>query len=62
MNKGHSLTILVLAITLVAVSIALVSSDHAEAADHDIDLKFKDDEAVQMVRGRNPIAFNYTIC
>lgn len=61
MNKGHSLTVLVLAIALVAVGIALVSSDEAEAADHDINLKFKDDEIVQMARGLNPIAFNYTI-
>jgi len=61
MNKGHSVTVLVLAIALVTVGIALVSSDDAEAADNDIELIFKDDEAVQMARGRNPNVFNYTI-
>ncbi len=61
MNKVNNLTVLVLAIVLVAIGIVLVSSDDAEAADHDINLIFKDDVNVVMARGRNPLQFNYTI-
>jgi len=61
MNKAYSLTVLILAIALVVVAVALVSSDDAEAAQYDLRLQYKEDVKFKMANGRNPIQFNFTI-
>ncbi|UCC92587.1 MAG: hypothetical protein JSW25_07940, partial [Thermoplasmata archaeon] len=53
--------VLVLVFALVVVGVALVSADDAEAIQYDLRLRFKDDDPVQMSKGRNPIQFNYSI-
>jgi uncharacterized membrane protein len=61
MNKTYRLTVLVLAIALVVVGIAVVSSDEADAVQYDLRLVYKESENVKMANGRNPVQFNFTI-
>jgi uncharacterized membrane protein len=61
MNKSYSLTVLFLAVALVALAVALVSSDEAEAAQYGIRVNYKDGNNEKIANGRNPIQFNFSV-
>ncbi len=61
MNKSYSLTVLFIVVALVVFGLAMVSADDAEAANYDVKLNFEDVTDTKVVKGRNPVIFNYTI-
>jgi uncharacterized membrane protein len=46
---------------LLALGIALVSADDAEAAQYDVELGYMGDENVKVSEGINPVVFNFTV-
>jgi len=61
MNQSYSLTVLFLMVALLAFGIGMVSTDDAEAAQYDVELKYLDGVKEKMLEGQNPVIFNYTI-
>jgi uncharacterized membrane protein len=61
MKKAYGLTILIVAVAIVALGFALASADEADAAQYDIKLKFNDTSNLRMAKGLNPVGFNYTV-
>ena len=61
MMKTRSILFLILAVLLLTVFVAVLSTERAEAKQYDVKLTYLEEVPVKMAKGLNPISFNYTV-